>query len=558
MSSKQEGIRIDQHGIGEVLKNNLLSMPPNQREYSWDESQITSLFQDIAKAIKDSEGSYFLGTIVGIPSPDGATVQVIDGQQRLATTAIFLSAIRNYLKDTKPMIAQAIERFLFSIDRGKECLVPNLKLSTVDNEYFRSLIAADAEKVEPTRPSHRLIEQAFALADKQVNKIVSLYEIPEHGDALNKWIDYIEKEVRVLLLTVSSSANAYKMFETLNDRGLKTTQSDLVKNYLYGRSGDRFDEVQQKWEFMRGVLETLDSRDITIDFLRHALSATNGYIKEDQVYEITERLANSEQGAVDYVRTMERLSQCYVAIHMPEHEKWNNYLSPIRRAIRVLLMFNIKPMKPLLMAIADKFDKKEAGLAYEFMITMSVRLLIASSTRSGSIFETLGSAAKEVYEGEIVSAGEVKEKLSGITPTDTAFVEAFSTYRSSKAIYSRYFLRSLEMAAKDEKDPWFIPNDDQQDITLEHILPRKPENNWPEFSDEDVSMYVNRLGNMVLLQHGSNSDLKSQSYDEKIVILGASPYVLTAHIKEYAEWSTEAIKQRQIALAGFSPKAWPL
>ena len=74
-----------------------------------------------------------------------------------------------------------------------------------------------------------------------------------------------------MLLKVPDDADAYKMFETLNDRGLRTSQADLVKNYLFGKSGERFAEVQSRWSFMRGALEALDEEDITINFLRHAL-----------------------------------------------------------------------------------------------------------------------------------------------------------------------------------------------------------------------------------------------------------------------------------------------
>jgi uncharacterized protein with ParB-like and HNH nuclease domain len=68
-------------------------VPPNQREYSWTTKEVRTLLQDFAKAISDSNSaSYFLGTIVTIPRT-GGSLEVVDGQQRLATTAIMLAAI---------------------------------------------------------------------------------------------------------------------------------------------------------------------------------------------------------------------------------------------------------------------------------------------------------------------------------------------------------------------------------------------------------------------------------------------------------------------------------
>ena len=66
-------------------------MPSNQREYAWTEREVTDLLQDFALAISEAK-PYFLGTIVTIPREEG-TLEVVDGQQRLATTAILLSAI---------------------------------------------------------------------------------------------------------------------------------------------------------------------------------------------------------------------------------------------------------------------------------------------------------------------------------------------------------------------------------------------------------------------------------------------------------------------------------
>jgi uncharacterized protein with ParB-like and HNH nuclease domain len=89
-------IGFAQLGLASILKHNQLIVPPNQREYSWTVKEVRTLLQDFAKAILEGDGSYFLGTIVTIPRAGGA-LEVVDGQQRLATTAIILSAIRDYI-----------------------------------------------------------------------------------------------------------------------------------------------------------------------------------------------------------------------------------------------------------------------------------------------------------------------------------------------------------------------------------------------------------------------------------------------------------------------------
>lgn len=273
-------IGFAQLGLASVLKQNQLVVPPNQREYSWTTKEVRTLLQDFARAISESAGgSYFLGTIVTIPR--GTALEVVDGQQRLATTAIMLAAVRNYLRAREPMIAKSINsEFLTVIDRVTRARIPRLRLNLDDNDYFRARLTNTLPVPIGAKPSHTLLDGAFSETQEQVKKIVAGFDPKDHGDILNRWINFMESRAVAVLLRVPNDADAYRMFETLNDRGLRSSQSDLVKNYLFGRSGDRLPEVQQKWALMRGALETIEVDDITITFLRHALTVVNGFVRE--------------------------------------------------------------------------------------------------------------------------------------------------------------------------------------------------------------------------------------------------------------------------------------
>jgi hypothetical protein len=99
-----------------------------------------------------------------------------------------------------------------------------------------------------------------------------------------------------------------------------------------------------------------------------------------------------------------------------------------------------------------------------------------------------------------------------VTPTDAAFSTAFETVTLSNRKLARYYLRSMELSAKAQPEPWHIPNDDRSIINLEHVLPEKPEGNWPQFSDEQVKLYYKRLGNLCLMRATDNSTAKSASF----------------------------------------------
>ncbi len=551
-------IGFAQLGLASILKQNQLAVPPNQREYSWTEKEVRTLFQDLAKAIAEGGSSYFLGTIVTIPRAD-KPLEVVDGQQRLATTAIMLSAIRDYLRTRDAMIAESIDsEFLTVIDRTSRARVPRLRLNLDDNEYFRARLTGATEVPAITKPSHKLLDAAFNEARQQIEKIVGGYDEKDHGDILNRWINFMEARALAVLLRVSNDADAYRMFETLNDRGLRTSQSDLVKNYLLGRSGDRIGEVQQKWAFMRGALESIEEEDITITFLRHALTVINGIVRETQVYDTVQNLAKAPQPVVTFASQLEMLAHTYAATYNSEHEKWNKYSDATRRAIEVLNLFDIKPLRPLMLALAQKFTEKEAEKAFQFCVSLSVRLMIAGSTRTGSVEEGIANAAQNIFSGKTADAATVKTDLRALTPTDGVFTAAFENASISSRKLARYYLRSMELAAKSEPEPWHIPNDDKSAINLEHILPEKPEGNWPQFTDEQVKLYYKRIGNLCLMRASDNSTAKSAGFDIKKPIFAKSPYVLTKQIADAAEWGWEEIVARQKTLATIAIKTWPI
>ncbi len=560
MAEAKGQIAFEELGLGSLLKRYRLRVPPNQREYAWTEREITDLLQDFALAINEGK-PYFLGTIVTIPREEGS-LEVVDGQQRLATTAILLSAIRDYAKERGDefLVTSIDTEFISGIDRDRRQLVPKLALNLDDNELFTQIVAppTDAEPA-PQRASHERLLIARKEAKKQVKRIVAPFDEKEHGEVLNRWVSFIEFQAAAILLRVPSDADAFKMFETLNDRGLRTSQADLIKNHLFSRSNGRIEEVQARWSYMRGALEsTSDDAEITMTFLRHALITQHGYLRKADVYEVVQELARSEQAAVTLSSTLETLSNVYVATLNLDHERWNTYPDAGRKSVEVLNLFDIKPMRPLVLSLAAAMDPIEASRAFKYLIALGVRLMIASSTRTGSVELPLAEAAKLVFDGEIDDAAKLRAKLASIMPGDQGFQEAFETAKVSNARLARYYLRSLEMTAKGEAEPWFVLHEDRQIINLEHVLPKKPQENWPEFSEDDVARLTTRAGNLALLRVSDNSDLKSLGFDAKKPIYADSPYLLTNMIAESDGWSEAAIEGRQRKLAELAVKTWPL
>ena len=229
---------FDDFGIAKIFRDFSLVIPPHQRDYAWTDEEVEQLFSDVEAAYRGSS-EYFLGTIVAIEGTDSGTLSVVDGQQRLTTTYLLLAAIRDYLLERKigEEISTSLQNsYLFSSDR-REGFKQRLALNTDDRVFFKKLTSKNTGEDWPpkvSRTSHKLLKNAYFRAAKRVEMIANSVSGVDAPATLNNWIDYLEHSAQVILLRAHDQSRAFKMFETLNDRGLRTSQADLVKSYLFG------------------------------------------------------------------------------------------------------------------------------------------------------------------------------------------------------------------------------------------------------------------------------------------------------------------------------------
>ena len=272
--TKLNEMNIFLEGIGHALADNMLSVPIYQRSYAWEDRHVKDLYQDIANAINEGEKEYFLGSIV-ITENTSDRPEVVDGQQRLATTTILIAAIRDWFYENEDTDrVEDIEReFLITRDLRTQEKVSKLRLNEIDQDFFSKTILSKPDSPErsvaSSKESHKKITKASEIAADHLRNIVELSNKP--ADRLIDWIDYLKTGVRVIWVKVPDDANAFTIFETLNDRGLDLAISDLLKNYLFHLSGDRISEAQQRWVSMFAALEAVDSEEIVVDYIRHTL-----------------------------------------------------------------------------------------------------------------------------------------------------------------------------------------------------------------------------------------------------------------------------------------------
>jgi len=556
-------IDFDHVGIGTALSRNRLMVPVNQREYSWEDKHVLDLLHDFSNAIRTNRSSYFLGTIVLAGNGEGVP-EVADGQQRLATTTILIAAIRDYLfQRREDILVNSLENdFLFKIVRETREISPRLTLNVDDNEFFRKRIlsrpGSPERTIQATKESHRRIENAANLANKHVQDILKPHSETNKVAHLNEWIRFMESVAQVILLKVPDDLNAFMMFETLNDRGLKTSQADLLKNYLFGEVGDRITEAQQKWAKMIGALESLEIEDITLTYLRHLVSSVHGPTRDREVFEkIKEKVAGRGQ-AIEFLDTLAEQSNDYVAILNHNHSKWNKYKVSIRHHISTINILQVGQIRPLMLAVARHFPVNEAETAFRVFVCWTVRFLIAGGGRGGRLEEAYAERAKDVTNGKIKTTKQLVSEMVKIVPTDAQFQAEFATARVSKSQLARYYLRALELKIKDNPEPELIPNEDTVVINLEHVLPETPGEGWGYIEPETAAAIYRRIGNMVLLQVTKNLTIGNSSFADKCPILKNSAFILTADVGKQASWGVKEINDRQEKLAKLAVETWPI
>jgi hypothetical protein len=103
-----------------------------------------------------------------------------------------------------------------------------------------------AEPVEPTNFSQRLLAQAYSYLQDRVTEFVSTHGT-DWRSKLNELVDWLDTSAQIVAIDVATEADAFLIFETLNDRGADLTVADLLKNYLFSQAETRLDEVRDNW-----------------------------------------------------------------------------------------------------------------------------------------------------------------------------------------------------------------------------------------------------------------------------------------------------------------------
>ena len=256
---------------------------------------------------------YFLGSVVIVDNNDWHLL--LDGQQRLATSAILLSTIRDYLAPYNLNAAvRTANKYLQDFDDAAQHQIDKLTLNRYDRDFFRrEVLQARGEQYTPPVPtieSHHLIRKARAFFETRFTTERDRLNNPQ---AFNNWVLRVQKvlthHMSVVAIVSDDADNAALVFETLNDRGIGLSTPDLLRNLILRRAPEQArEEIASLWG---EVLET-DSDVKLKTFLRHYWISHKGDVKAQSLYrEIKDAIEQENTDSLAFSRQLRDASIVY-------------------------------------------------------------------------------------------------------------------------------------------------------------------------------------------------------------------------------------------------------
>jgi len=539
--------------IGDMLAltNPQLIVPTWQRNYSWDSDAIEAYWHDLLSFSNHYPGDliqkqeYFLGSIVVVIG--GQEHLVLDGQQRLATSTILLSVIRDFIKTHSPEVAvKTAERWIVTKDDATGEYAHKLKMNNYDREFFRQEIQTDrtASYVPPavTQPSHSLIRAARKFFAAKFSE--RYQELNNAKDAF-EWSLRIRRVLvdhfSVVMVTSTDEDNAATVFETLNDRGIGLSTTDLLRSLLLRRAADSEREsIVACWQT---IFEMDDESDVA-SFLRHHWLSIKGDVKTRSLYrEIKSEIEQMDHDSLKFSQTLQSSAITYKDILAAKDED-----EDVRHLLEDIHNLSAKSLYPAILSSYRFEDKKvERKDLIRALIVFYVRHQLICSLEGSQLENVIYSVAAKLNEsGDFpLAIARIKEA----TPLDPQFVSAFETAIVNKRNAVRYLLREIEHEMRSTSETTVgEPNK----VHVEHIYPQVPQERWTNHAQ-----MVSRLGNMTLLAASLNEAARNGEFKKKKALYEKSDLLITKELLAYADWTPEMIAARQKKWIPLAIKIWP-
>jgi len=534
-------------------------IPKFQRDYTWDTEQWDDLWQDIKALLSDEDNEHYMGYLV-LQTLNNKEFQIIDGQQRLTTMSLLILAT---LKCLKELADEGIDpennlkrkdsllnSYIGYIDPVTLISNNKMKLNRNSDDYYKQhLVLLKELPLRNTNTSEKHMRECFKWYYDRIKKEFKT------GESLAAFIDNIVDKLFFTVIEVSDQINAFKVFETLNARGVQLSSSDLLKNYLFSVVDEtkphvsEIEELENIWSKIVGKLGEQKFED----YLRYYWNSVNRSVGKKNLFKTIKNSINSKEQVFELIRNLNDTVDIYLAIQNPEDDYWKDK-PEIKKSLKELKLFQIRQTNSLFLSALKNLDTDNFRKLAKICSVISFRYNIIGGLNP--------NAQEDVYNTVALKIASTKNfdsiDFQNIYVSDLNFENDFSTKefkntsRNHKIV--KYILSKIEVYLyKNEIDP-------ESDIfTIEHILPENADNTWGEFTFDEINRSVYRIGNLTLLEKKLNREADQKPYAEKITFFQQSKSELTRSTPEYYNtWNEDKLAARQRELAKHAKAIWKI
>jgi len=545
----------------EILGNGLkYEVPRFQRDYAWTEEQWSDLWQDIEEVISQQEDEHYMGYLV-LQRINDTTSIIIDGQQRLTTITLIIIAALYQLKalvennedaeDNRRRLEALQRSYIGSLNPVSLTVENKLQLNRNNQSYFKTYLASlQKPRVSRIKRSEKQLADACRFFQDRIK--AGRWS----GERIATFVETMASRLLFTTIRVGSEVNAYRVFETLNARGVQLSTPDLLKNFIFSAIDQNhsahdtlISEIEDQWS---RVLDQLGKSDFS-HFLLTEWNRRNPLTRKSDLFKRIKRSITTQEAAFAQLRSLDQAAEIYTAIQDADDEFWKVHQLPAALPpLQALNLFNISQPAGIFISAWEKWSAPDFLELLRIVEIISLRYNVICQNSASEQEGIYNQVARAIYEGKPLP--EVLPDLRRVYPTDDEFKHAFAT-RSFKTRNTSKKARYLLARIERHLSPGNVL--DESLLTLEHLLPEHPNDDWCQyFGDEGVEDWAERLGNMTLMTGSANRGLDQQLFVTKKRLLAQSPYRISRQAGEYTEWNKAAITSRQRWLAEQACAIW--
>ncbi len=534
-------------------------IPKFQRDYTWEAEHWDDLWQDIKALLSHEDNEHYMGYLV-LQTSNNKEFQVIDGQQRLTTMSILILATLKCIKD---LVETGVDPE--KNDQRKESLlnsyigyinpvtlISNNKLTlnrNSDDYYKQHLVLLKELPLRNTNASEKHMRECFNWFYDRIKREFKT------GESLAAFIDNIVDKLFFTVIEVTDQLNAFKVFETLNARGVQLSSADLLKNYLFSVVDEtkphisEIEELENIWSKITGKLGEQKFEE----YLRYYWNSVNKSVSKKNLFKTIKGTIQSKEQVFDLIRRLNDKADVYLAVQNPEDEFWKDK-PDIRKTLRVLRLFQIRQTNSLFLAASGKLDWEQFNRLAKICSVISFRYNIIGGLNPNTQEDVYNTVALKITNEQTYAASDFQSVYIGDFnfENDFATKEFKSTTRNHKIV--KYIFSGIER--------YMFGNDidpESDSYTIEHILPENADTTWGDFSFDEINRSVYRMGNLTLLEKRLNQEAAQKSYAQKKNLYSQSNCRLTQAIPEnYDHWNEDKLAARQRELAKHAKAVWKI